>query len=177
MFREIILSSLKKYSFCGAGYRRRSFLLLEVLIALSLTLTCALPMASLPSRALKEEIAIAYDAQARRLADLAFAQLKERLYKNEIPWEQIARCQEGRQDLFEDTYTVSLPSAGTRKFKGKVSLKFPKKFPSKQEQGIDTYFLLVARIQIKPAYKKTDQKNQVFSHLIIVHKSSQIPPV
>lgn len=156
------------------GKKRRSFLLLEVVIALSLVLACALPMVALPSRALREEIHMAYEAQARRLADLAFAQLKEKLYKNEIPWSQIARCQERRQDLFEDTCTVSLPSAGTRTFKRKVSLQFPKKIPCKQERGIDTYFLVIARIEIETAYKKKDQKKQVFSHLIILHKSSQI---
>jgi hypothetical protein len=70
---------------------KRSFLLLELLIALFLVVTCALPLARIPIRALQKEFQSASAMEMHRLADLAFAEIKEKVYRHEIPWEQIVK--------------------------------------------------------------------------------------
>lgn len=151
-----------------AHRKRRSFLLLEVLIALSLLVTCALPMASFPSSALTKEIHLAYESQARRLAQIGLAQIKEQLYKNEIPWEKIPKQKQESYELFQNSCSATLPLAGKRLFKRKASLHFS----SQRERDKNLYLLVKAQIEIQPERPSKEQPAQLFSHLLLIRKPS-----
>src|ERR1043165_9034517 len=75
---------------------KHSFLMLELLIALFLVGVCALPLAQHPMKALQEETRSAYRMQLHRLADIAFAEFKEKIYQQEIPWKEICSPREAK---------------------------------------------------------------------------------
>ncbi len=103
--------------------RKRSFLLLELLIALFLIVTCALPLAQIPMRALQKEFKSAQAMEMHRLADLAFAEIKEKAYLHEIPWEQIVKKTVVMNDSKELTqqpfYSTQIKRVGTISSVGK----------------------------------------------------------
>ncbi len=90
--------------------------MLELLIALFLVAACALPLAQLPIKAAQEEFNCAYRMHAERLADLAFAKVKEKLYGQEISWEEICSPRGKGAQVFEDTVSVDIESQNVKKF-------------------------------------------------------------
>ena len=69
--------------------KKRPFLLLEVLLALSLVIICAVPLVKQPLKLYKNEVAYLEKMERERLADWTFTEVKEILLKNGIPWEKI----------------------------------------------------------------------------------------
>lgn len=69
--------------------KKRTFLLLEILIAFVLVAICLIPLVKQPLKLYKEEIAYLERMEQERLADWTFTEVKEMLLKNEIPWEKI----------------------------------------------------------------------------------------
>ena len=69
--------------------KKRSFLLLEVLIAFTLATICSIPLVKQPLRLYKEEITFLVKMERERLADWTFTEIKEILLKNEIAWEKL----------------------------------------------------------------------------------------
>lgn len=79
--------------------KKKSFVLLEVLIALSLVALCLIPLVKQPLKLYKEEFAYLERMELERLADWTFTEVKELLLKNEIPWEKIPE-KNGQTDNF-----------------------------------------------------------------------------
>lgn len=69
--------------------KKRTFLLLEILIAFVLVAVCAIPLVKQPLKLYKNEMAYLQKMEQERLADWTFTEIKEILLKNEIPWEKI----------------------------------------------------------------------------------------
>jgi hypothetical protein len=84
------------------GVKKRSFLLLEVLIALLFVSLCIAPMMQAPLAVFKKERKNLEQMEKERLADWSFSEVKERLLKNEIPWEKIPK-------QYEETGPFPLP--------------------------------------------------------------------
>ena len=87
-----------------AVMKKRTFLLLEILIGLLLVITCIVPLVKQPLKYYKEEMECLERLELERLADWTFTEVKEILLKNEIPWEKIPKKK-------EQTAHFSLPSA------------------------------------------------------------------
>ncbi len=90
--------------------------MLELLIALFLVGICALPLAEIPMKALTEETKSAYRMQMHRLADLTYAEFKEKLYKQEIPWKEICSPQNSKANFPVKSATVAFEPLGSRTF-------------------------------------------------------------
>jgi hypothetical protein len=69
--------------------KKRPYLLIEALIALTLLTVCAVPLVKQPLKLYKEEIAFLHAMELERLADWTFTEIEEMFLKNEIPWDQI----------------------------------------------------------------------------------------
>lgn len=69
--------------------KKRSFLLIEILIAFSLVAICIVPLVKQPLKLYQEEISRLEQIEKERLADWTFTEVKEMLLKNEIPWDSI----------------------------------------------------------------------------------------
>jgi len=69
--------------------KKRTFLLLEILIAFLLVALCAVPLVSQPLKLYRSEIQFLERLERERLADWTFSEIKELFLKNEIPWTKI----------------------------------------------------------------------------------------
>jgi hypothetical protein len=69
--------------------KKRPFLLLEILIALMLVILCAIPLAIEPLRLYRSEMKLLAEIEGERLADWTFSEIKEKLLRNDIPWEDL----------------------------------------------------------------------------------------
>lgn len=69
--------------------KKKPFLLLEVLIAFLLVALCAVPLVRQPLKLYRAEMESLEQLEKERLADWTFSEIKELLYKNEIPWEKV----------------------------------------------------------------------------------------
>ena len=69
--------------------RKRSFLLLEVLLAITLVAVFAAPLMRLPIRYYRSQIHSLEEFERRRIADWTFSEVKEILLKETIPWENL----------------------------------------------------------------------------------------
>lgn len=97
-------------------------MLLEMLIAIGL-IACALPLATGSFSCVKREIEVLREIELQRLADLAFADVKAKLYRQEIPWDAVATYAEPSQVV-----EISLGTLGTKKYTQTVSFSSSKKF-------------------------------------------------
>ncbi len=70
-------------------HRRRSFILLEVMIAFAIVSLCAVPLMRQPILYYRAEIASLKQSELQRLADLAFAEVKESLFQQSVPWHKL----------------------------------------------------------------------------------------
>jgi hypothetical protein len=69
--------------------KKRTFLLLEVLIAFVLVTICSIPLVKQPLKLYKDEMEYLEKMERERLADWTFTEIREMLLKNEIPWKKI----------------------------------------------------------------------------------------
>jgi hypothetical protein len=151
--------------------------MLELLIALFLVGVFALPMAQFPMQAMQEEYRSAYRMQSQRLADLAFAEIKEQLYKQEIAWEKIVSPANEKAVILEDDVEISFDFLGKRTFNRLATIH------STGKKGADSneYRLATVRIKMTPAEKKPklfrSKKNRVesrvYTYQVLLSKSLQ----
>lgn len=127
-------------------------------------------------QATQEQIKSLCRSQSQRLADRGFCILKEKLYKNETAWNEIARSTQQRVLIFEDECNLSLSPLLSRKFKRSGTVKCI----SKKVKGMEEWWLMVARIEISPMEKKgllfkkkgsRGKDAKAFAHYLILHKS------
>ncbi len=71
--------------------KKRTFLLLEILLAFTLVIACAVPLVKQPLKLYKREMAHLIEVEQERLADWTFTEIKEMFLKNEIPWGKIPK--------------------------------------------------------------------------------------
>ena len=106
-------------------YKKRHLLLLEVMIAIALIVICVIPLISPHLFVLKYQREFVDKVELDHLVNLLYADFSEKMYKNEISWDQIAGKQEHEIDehlLRRVGYTKKLPFKGTYRF-GEVKHK------------------------------------------------------
>jgi hypothetical protein len=160
--------------------QQRSFLLLELLIALFLVGSCALPLACFPMRAIQEEIKSAYRMEMPRLADLAFAEFKEKLYYQEFPWDMIASSSENKATVIDDFAEISIDPVGLKKFKRTATMhSIGKKGKQGEEWRLVTFIVKFQPVAGKLKFfqgKKRNKKGCVFTYQVILEKILHITP-
>ncbi len=162
-------------------YRQhRTFLMFELMIALFLVGSFALPLARFPMQAIQEEFKSAYRMQAQRLADLAFAEIKEKLYKNEIPWKEIIKPRNNKAVVLNDFPEVAFDPLGKRTFSRQATIHSIGKMGKDSEE----WRLATVRVKITPQEKKLKLfrskknlvKSRIYTYQILINKSLPTPP-
>ena len=69
--------------------KKRTFILLELLIACTLLALCAAPLMRKPIELYQMQVKALEEIEKQRLADRAFAEIKIHLLTNQIPWEKL----------------------------------------------------------------------------------------
>ena len=137
------LSMLKK--------NKKNSLLLELLIALTLVVLCVLPLARAPLGLLKGEILAFQRMETIRMSEIALATTMAKLYKNEIPWELIARS-EGPTLLFQENVSTIMDGACQQAFTQTCTLQ-----TIKQREGKNGEDMRLVKITV--SFEPTPQKN------------------
>jgi hypothetical protein len=106
---------------------------MELIIGIFLIGACALPLARISSKAVREEIKSIYRMDFQRLGDLAFAQFKAKLYKQEIPWDALASSK--NTQIFNDEVVLALQKNPLSKETDLIKLKRKASYRSVWKKG------------------------------------------
>jgi hypothetical protein len=161
-------------------HRRRHFLMLELMIALLLVTLCALPLAQLPTKALLEETNAAYRMQLHRYADLAFAEFKEQLYQQGIPWEKICSLKKAPIPTLEGNVTIAFAARGEQVFHRTATLKsVGKKGKNGEECRLVTCDITFKSLQKSLWLTRTKKKGvtkplRTFTYRLLVKKAGLV---
>lgn len=96
--------------------KRKAYLLLELLIALSILALCALPLVRTPLFSARQEIAAFEKMELERLAELGFAKIFEQLHQNEIPTKAFEAKTLQNTPYLKDTVVIDLPGVLNKQF-------------------------------------------------------------
>lgn len=127
-------------------------------------------------QAIQEEIKSSYRMEIERLADLAFAEIKEDLYKQKPSWEIISHPITDKAQIFEGIVELSLDSVTTRRFKKIVKVyscgKITKDGTEWRKATFEiTFSPIPKRFKLYPK-----KKFRTFSYQILLEKTSKIEP-
>ncbi|NGX63189.1 MAG: hypothetical protein KR126chlam6_00596 [Candidatus Anoxychlamydiales bacterium] len=129
---------------------KRSFLLIEILIAISLISLLIVPLIQNPIYFFKSQIKSLEKLECERIADLTFLDLKISLYKNQIDLSNLATSK-------KDTSYTNLEPSKLISFNDKQidrSYKIYNKSFDKKTSDNKTYKLLTIRVFLKPSDQK-----------------------
>ena len=102
--------------------KKRSFLLLEILIAFTLVTVCIVPLVKQPLKLYKREIEELEVMEMERLADWTFTEIKEIFLKNEISWDQIPGKGERSSSFPMSEATLEIPACKDKKIQREFHL-------------------------------------------------------
>jgi len=130
--------------------RRKSYLLLEVLISLGLVLLCLFPLVK-PLVHIRLQTTLALEeTRLERLASLAFIEVKQRLYEHQYSWDELRKGIE--DELSPITLTIKDTKTG-----------------NEQSKTIHRHFVIE---KIDRCYRnKTTQNTYMFLNLIVTLKN------
>ncbi len=86
--------------------KKRTFLLIELIMALLLLSLCALPLIKLPFSALKKQTLDAEEIMLSLDSETSLASIKELFYQNTIPWKMIEAAATSSQPLIQEVKKI-----------------------------------------------------------------------
>lgn len=95
--------------------KKRNFLLLEILIAVSLIVMCSIPLIRNPICFYKKEIENLENLSYTKLRHEVLFEIKEMLFKNEIPWQDFATNKKSQAPVKTLTKTLTFKGIKTKK--------------------------------------------------------------
>lgn len=150
--------------------KKNNFVLFEILIALFLLEIFAIPLMKKPIEAFRNERTYFEQIEGEKLADLAFLEIVEKLYTNEIQWEKLPKP--GEEVSFELAPThYKLLGFDAKKVQRKALIRCGKK--GEKAQGQTIYRLLKIQIKLDPPLnKKKKGKIREYQFKIVVRKQN-----
>ena len=141
--------------------KKKSFLLLEILIGLVLIELIAIPLLKKPITAYRAEIRFFEDAEGERLADIAFLEIKEKLITNAIPWEALPGPGEAKHFSLPPTI-LQIPGFPPKEIQRAYTLKCHKRH-ERTGKNQELYRFLHVEIELHPYLKrkKSTQKKEI----------------
>ncbi len=141
---------------------KRSFLLLEVLIALILVSLFAVPLILGPIRSFRQEMQGFEALEAERLADWTFAEIKEQLHRNQIPWSQIPSFKQTKGPFPLKPEKVLIPGRADKLVERQFSL-----YGKGEKKNLDGDILrmIYVKIEFSPSLGKK-KKNYTYRAIV-----------
>lgn len=139
---------------------KRTFLLLEVLIAFLLVVLCAIPLIAPHVTIFRDQNAFLDRIELDYAINEEYAKIIEQLYRQNIPWENIATSAKVKIEK----YTLKASDGHPLPFEGHYTLSVPKKKPSEDKPF--TVNLLKLSYKIKP--QKSDGKEISYEYDIFL---------
>lgn len=140
--------------------RKKTFLLLELLIGISLLAIFAIPLLANPAHLFQNQIAALEKIELERISEVEFAKLKKKIYLQEIPWETLT---ESGTTIKEDII-ISLPGISKHRFEKTTIFRSTgaKEFPDKKEE----YHL----IEIKTSYMPKPRFKHASNPILFIYR-------
>jgi hypothetical protein len=158
--------------------KMRSFLLLELIIGLLLLTLCLLPFIRIPSAAMREELLIIQRLEMQHMADRVVAWVKERIYTQQISWEQIAHTKQKPYVFGEDTVFLPVKELAKQRYMQKCVLYSTlKKGQNNEEYRLVTVTVQFTRIPRALTFFSQKKKSMRFSYQILVKQEKAKPQV
>ena len=153
--------------------RKRSFILLEVLIAVSLISLCAVPLVVRPLQIYRAEMNLLWEIEGERLADWSFSEIKEKLLKNEIPWKKLPDKEEKELSFSLPDAIVSIPGGKQRKIKREFILTC-----RRDDEGFkgEVYRMFEVRMIFTPQLLKKKPLYRIMAQKLIEQKEPPNDP-
>ncbi|MES2344546.1 MAG: hypothetical protein V4494_01215 [Chlamydiota bacterium] len=144
--------------------KRKAYLLLELLIALSILALCALPLVRTPLFSARQEIAAFEKMELARLAELGFAKIFEQLHQNEIPPKAFEAKTLQNTPYLKDTVVIDLPGILNKKFNREFFL-----WTHAQKEGPEQNEFKIVRIKITfTPFETTKKKSKSFTYSVFI---------
>lgn len=140
--------------------KKCSFLLLELMIAISLIALVAVPFVRSPMYILKGEIVDLQEIELKREALLTFMEVQEKLHSKEITWDQLELKDELK--LPEKILSLDLGTCGKSSWKQTVSILT--QLEKKEEKTGELNRLVEVRVAYTPQGKRESLIFQLFQH-------------
>lgn len=160
--------------------KKYSFVLLELLIAMTLFSLCVIPFVQFPFRTLRDAIHYYQRLELERLTDITLTQIETQLFQNSIPWGSF-ECNRKNKYLFPKE-VIAIDVTGEKKalFEKTCALWTSRK---KKGKNGENYRLLTLEIAWKPQPSKKNAP-PIFKrhHQVLVQqlpsqtRSNLIPP-
>jgi len=145
--------------------RKVPFLLLEVLVALTLVILCAVPLILKPIQVYRAERFFLEEVEGERLADLTFSEIKEKLLNNEIAWEKIPDMNQTSSPFKLPPGTLFVPGRAPKRVERTYTLRC--KGEKKGLNG-ETYKMIHVKVEFSPELSRRKKKENAYRYRVAV---------
>jgi hypothetical protein len=149
--------------------KKKSFILFEVLIAFVIVLLCAVPLVKQPLKLYRSELIFLEQMERERLADWTFTEIKEKLLKNEIPWEKIPPKGSESTSIPLPSAFIRIPGSNPKEIERTFRLKCKGEKKGTQEE---LYRSLLIEIDFSP---RLSSKQKSYPFRLIVRRLPAAP--
>lgn len=151
--------------------KKRSFILIEILLAFVLVTICSIPLIRQPLKLYRLEIETLEQIERERLADWTFSEIKEKLFKNEISWEKIPQKNEKTAPFRLPSVSLHIPGCPKKTVERQFTLQG--KGEKVGPQG-EIYRTLKIEILFTPSL--LTKKTSSYPYRLIVKRLPKNPP-
>ena|GEM_PF-6812869 len=152
-----------------------SYLLLELIIALTLVVLCVLPYLRIPSGVVREELLFIQRLALQHVSDRTCALVKERIYTKELSWEQICHPKEKKVLVMEDVVSLPVKELAQQRYSRRCYLySTGKKGPNNEEYRLVTIKIVFKRIPGKLSFFSNQSKKPLrFAYQFFITQEPQ----
>lgn len=156
---------------CSSVKSKHTFLLLEILIAILLVSLCLIPLIQSPIQSYRAEMKLLEEMEGERLAEWSFSEVKDKLLKNEIPWDKIPSLTEKSAPIDLPPITIQIPGSKPKKIERSFVLRCGKKGEKEGLKG-EIYRMMHVDIMFTPrlSQKKQKKDKRDYSYRLMVRK-------
>lgn len=156
---------------CRFVRKKQPFLLLEILIAILLASLCVIPLIQSPIQSYRAEMRLLEEMEGERLAEWSFSEVKDKLLKNEIPWEKLPSLTEKTAPIGLPPITLQIPGSKPKKIERSFVLRCGKKGEKEGLKG-EVYRLMHVDISFEPklTQRKSKKDKGDYSYRLMVRK-------
>ena len=124
--------------------------MLEILIAIFIMSLCLIPLLQTPIQAYRNEIRLLEEMERERLSDWAFSEIKEKLLKNEIPWEKLPTLEAPAGPFPLPPTLIQIPGSPPKQVERSFTLALKKRGGEKTGLKGEIYRMLVVKVLFHP---------------------------
>ena len=151
--------------------KKRPFVLLEILVALTLVALCAIPLIIKPIRIYRSEMRLLEEGEGERLADWTFSEIKEQLLQNMIPWEKLPSFQQTTEPFLLKPVSIFIPGRAPKEIRRSFTL-----YGKGEKAGEDgeVYRMLYVKIAFDPQLSQRKKRENLYAYRTIVQRKKDL---